>query len=805
MFNSLYLLNYNNYYNRMIKEERNLAAYLEYEVERVPATNFNPADGVNTVVENILLNEEAHPDYCIVTDTTDKIVSRWFVIEANRKRGGQWDLILHRDVITDYREMILEAPCFIEKATLEPSNPLILNQEDFQVNQIKTSETLLKDEYGCAWLVGYLNSAQSITGINISKVNQIADFVYIGEPTSWDYYKYSNLISESSPYYNSYKGITLSFCFFDVSSNGNHQLVQWDGNTNTYLGTRVTSDYLEEVVGEGGYIKYNSTTSQLEDFMAQVKSISETSDRLKFAIIPDYVGNITELQGKILQDDQYNYYSASVNAGLFTAKTKGQISIGSALAVALTNLATTITGLVPDKNICPTFQTGGLASYRINLTKIEDAYSATFDLNVAKNITDDIYRIIAIPYPDEGKYFQINGAVAEDGETNLNTIRMTRETAKNIATSIIKKGGGTGANTLVYDFQLLPYCPIRNQYAWETTDGGQTWGINIAGAPPSDGHYTPVGELGAVFEVKNPSFTFNIQHSIIVTDPKVENQCDKYRLCSPNWASVFEFNAAKNGGVNYFNVDCHYKPYTPYIHINPQFGLLYGVDFNDARGLILAGDFSIGSSSDAFINYELANKNYQLIFDRQIENLEIQQKYQKANEIVQAVSGSLTGSASGVAAGAMLGSVVPGLGTVVGAVAGGVIGGGFSIAGGVTDVIINNKLRREAIDYTKDQFGYNLENIQATPSTLSKVTAFNSNNKIYPVLEYYTCTPLERSAFRSKIKYNGMSVGIIDNLFWYIYDEPTYIKAQIIRLEKLDGDYHVANAIAKELNMGVFI
>lgn len=799
MFNTLYLLNYNNYYNRMIKEERTLADYREYEVDRVVSTNFNPADGVNTIIENVLLSDDAHPDYCIVSDSTGvDIVSRWFVIEANRKRGGQWDLVLHRDVITDYMEIIRMAPCFIEKATLDPSNPLILNQEDFQVNQIKTSETLLKDEYGCAWLVGYLNPEQSITNINISNVRQIENTELIGEPTAWEYYRYSSFVNEPEEYLNSYKSITLGFAFLDVSSNREHLLVEWDANTNTYQARKVTQNMVTDFAGEGGYIKYNSTTSQLEDFMAQVKSTAETNDRLKFAIIPDYEGNITELQGKILQDAQQNYYSVYLNEVSLPFETTGQISTGSSLAVALTNLATTVTGLAPDSNISLSFTGGGLATYTIKLTEIEDDYSASFDLNVAKNFTDDIYRIIAIPYPDEGKYFQINGAVAEDGETNLNTIRMTRETAKNIAASIVKKGGGTGANTLVYDFQLLPYCPIRNQYEWATADGGERWYINLDGNTPLAGHYTPVGELGVVFEVKSPSFTFNIQHSIIVTDPKVENQCDKYRLCSPNWASVFEFNAAKNGGVNYFNVDCHYKPYTPYIHINPNFGLLYGADFNDARGLILAGDFSIGSSSDAFINYELSNKNYQLIFDRQIENLEIQHKYQKIGEGVQAVSGTITGAVSGVAIGAMMGG---GVGAAIGGIAGGVT----SAAGGITDVAINNKLRREAIDYTKDQFGYNLENIQATPSTLSKVTAFNNNNKIYPVLEYYTCTTIEKAAFRRKLKYNGMSVGIIDKLFWYIHDEPTYIKAQIIRLEQLDEDFHVANAIAKELNMGVFI
>ena len=52
------------------------------------------------------------------------------------------------------------------------------------------------------------------------------------------------------------------------------------------------------------------------------------------------------------------------------------------------------------------------------------------------------------------------------------------------------------------------------------------------------------------------------------------------------------------------------QPYQPYIHLNPNFGSLYGEDFNDARGLILGGDFSIATLSNEWKNYETQNKNY---------------------------------------------------------------------------------------------------------------------------------------------------------------------------------------------------
>lgn len=50
-----------------------------------------------------------------------------------------------------------------------------------------------------------------------------------------------------------------------------------------------------------------------------------------------------------------------------------------------------------------------------------------------------------------------------------------------------------------------------------------------------------------------------------------------------------------------------------------------------------------------------------------------------------------------------------------------------------------------------------------------------------------------------------MSVGVIDKISNYLYEEPTYIKGKIIRLENTDIDYHEMNTIAEEINKGVFI
>ena len=218
----------------------------------------------------------------------------------------------------------------------------------------------------------------------------------------------------------------------------------------------------------------------------------------------------------------------------------------------------------------------------------------------------------------------------------------------------------------------------------------------------------------------------------------------------------------------------------------------------EGNGLILGGDFSLPQSSNAFENYKVNNKNYINIFDRQIENLEVNNAIQREREIWSAAGGAISGITSGATAGAMIG------GGPVGAVVGGLIGGAASTIAGVKDVQMSDRLRNEAIDYTKDQFGYQLGNIKAMPNSLAKNTAYTFNNKIFPFLEFYTCTDEERQALRDKIKYNGMTVMRIGTIAQFIQQERSYIKGQLIRID-LHEDTHLINQIASELNKGVFI
>ena len=406
------------------------------------------------------------------------------------------------------------------------------------------------------------------------------------------------------------------------------------------------------------------------------------------------------------------------------------------------------------------------------------------DENNRYHLKDAPYDMFAIPYSDKLS-IQI-----PKGGTN---VKISKTLAISLAQEIARK---LDAN--LYDMQLLPYCPFG---------GYDMVGLTMGLTDTNAKRYTAIKDSTNTVKAymiwcTASSGTKNIIMSDLVyyNNKKLDNQCDMYRLVSPNFCGQFEFNLAKNNtkSLDTFNVDFTYMPYNPYIHITPvPFSGLYGSDFNDARGLICGGDFSLARVTDAWQNYQLQNKNYQAIFNRQIDNMDVKHGMQMAEASVQAIAGSFQASAAGAVAGP------------VGAIVGGVLG----LAAGAADVGLQAAAYSENKSYAQDMHRYQLDNIRALPYSLSKTTAFTFNNKVFPILEYYTCTETEKAAIANEIANTGMTIGVVGNIGDYAYNEWSYrditsrgfIKGKLIRIEGLDEDYHLAQDIANEFNKGVYL
>lgn len=836
---TLHLLKYNNYYNRIVKRESSLSAYGTYQVKSEGAdvdTNGNSPviEGVNFVVGNFIDTTQVVnwggdvPDYLLAVED-NVIKSRWFVIYAEKTRGGQLLLHLHRDVIVDFYDVVVNAECFVEKAMLDDSDPMIFNSEDMTFNQIKRSETLLQDETRSAWIVGYCTSK---TDENIE-----ADFnAAVGADeavagiANYKYYKYSNLAGSSRQDLAGFPSI-IAYCVYatypgmgDVykvcfNSNGGQPCGEVQTTASGGTSNRTGYDHTSLVYSAGWNPTCRNTAltisssvpfTSVDKWVTAFKNYYST---LK-AQLPNYIPISSEAEtielngenGKIIYDSStQKYYQVSIekekNAWAETPIAAGNMydTFTAAYNIRAANYdaesghsvgdwkSKVMLGTTPNSSTFAVRTYG--AKYKVTLTALSGYGASGYNVKLGADryhLNDAPYDMFAIPYSDDLKIYK-NGA---------EILTANKLLAYQAVMALVRKYQSAG---YIYDVQLLPFCPVRNMI--------KPGGIFDIGDAPVD-YITSrntagiTTNIGVVVYASNSSDTFNIPFQITYANKKIAAMCDMHRLASPNFNGIFEFNAAMNDGVNYFNVDFTYKPFVPYIHINPDFGGLYGQDFNDSRGLICGGEFSLPAVADQWDTYELQNKNYQNIFDRQVQNMEIKNSVQREQELWGMAAGVLGAGAQAGIAGNMVGG---GLGAGVASV----VGVGASVAGGIRDYQLNQRLRSEALDYTKDMFGYQLGNIKALPYTLTRTTAFSYNNKIFPILEYFTCTDEEKRALESKIKYNGMTVMRIGKVVEFIREaQQGYVKARFIRQSDdypFAGDYHILEAVADELFKGVFI
>ena len=790
MFYAL-LMNYNNYFNRTYKRHNTLEQYIDASEGHILGVdkpyNFSITDGV-TMEHVFNVTETEEPNYLLLLEENEQrtIVSRWFVIDWTKVRGNQYKGLLRRDLLADNYETITNSPSFIEKGYVEPTDSAIFNKENMNFNQIKTRETLLKDDSNTAWIVGYIAKDHIALTDKTFTYNPEVDLTISGNHTDWTY---ANLVDGN-------EHITLN----PTSPNNNMRFVlRWLGsasedrrtefmfNSTSHSSYRVypaqVSDYWETNLASATQF-IDSNWYSLLDWNTCLNSVlvdnPSWASRDNFDYLSSLVGKKIQFQDGVytlgLTEDNDTYQDNWSYWG------SGQL-YNYLYGVVNDNLLNGITSTYRYPVAYRLF----IKKFRFTLTQVTNV-QGTYKYSIPQTtrlLNDAPYKMFCIPYCKDGQYlFQVN-------DTN-HRYTLDKDIMLTWSFSIATELGDS-----LYDLQILPYCPISNWRGNANVAGifSINKSENVDYTTLLDSENKVVGVCSWCDVSSKEQF---LTYPIEIIDYKLENECDMYRLCSPNYASAFEFNPAKNDGVEGYNVRYTYKPYQPFINVAPKFNRLYGKDFKDNRGLILSGDFSLPIVKDAWINYQLQNKNYALAFDRQIENLESNYSWQRAQGIANAVVGTIQGGATGAMSGALLGGGV-------GAVVGGVAGTAGSLAGGIADITMQQSLHNEAIDYTRDNFGYQLQNIQALPNTLNKVSSIISVSKLFPFVEYYTCTNEEKEALENKLKYNGFTIGRIGKIKDYLQgDTQTYVQGQLIRLEG-KFDTHIANEIANEFKKGWYI
>ena len=772
MKSTLYVLKYNNYFNRLFKRENSLSDYLTNDYLQYTDINFVPNDGVNT---GIILPIQDYNDYdYLLVVENNIIISRWFIVDSKRTRTNQYQLSLKRDTLVDYYDDIKDDYLYVDKAILPKSNTLIFNEENMSFNQIKKAEFPLKDTSGCAWICGYvaLPKADGTNTFNIDIKYSDKDYdLETASLTSWPFYKYVTS--------NSLTSVPLSRLFFDVKVNdsyiGGIMGTQGDGFW-AYQST-VTNPSTNYYVSTGKYLKPSDI---IYNFTKQASKVPyDLNSYLNILTKAEY-DSILALDGKRLKDTSSNtYYNISIVKDTNYVETDVTGTLKSTIDSNFDKTVATGTGDIKLHYL------GN--SVRIVLSQLKNA-TLKLDLSKSAVLEDAPYMMFCIPYGDSVRILPTSG----------DAYIMSKSVAINAGISIAKALG-----TQVYDVQLLPYNPMD----WIVKKG--TTNTLIDNDPTNELNHIKSGNetIGLIYWSTISNFTKiitkliykNTQEEDNITF-KVNSSTQLYRICSPNYNGYFDWNPRKNNqnfyddGTLSFNIDCTYKPYTPYIHVSPIFNnYMYGSDFRDSRGLICGGDFSLTIVNDSWSQYQITNKNYQNIFDREIQHLDFTNNIAKTQDILNAISATVTGGASGAVAGSVAGGPVTAIGTGLTAAA----SGAFM---GMADYYQNQAIRKEDKDYKIDMYNYQLGNIKAQPYSLTKVSSQSYNYKIFPFIEFYDCTDEEKLMMRNKIKYDGMTVQSIYKLSDFTTG---FLKGKPIRLSL--NAAHESVDIYNELSKGIYL
>ena len=787
---TIFALNYKNYLNRFADKEATLADYLAKDPSYFMQANvnFKLGDGVNTYQ---ILGTNNEYNYLLVVEG-DSILSRWYIMDTTYITKNQSRLTLQRDVVVDGWEALKNAPIYVDKGWVDYQDPLIFNTEGVGFNQIKKAEILLKDQYPCAWLVAYVATkleGQEFTPIEGAAINSDTqyDIEVQGNITEWEYYKYTinaNIVGPVQPLFsNTYNHL---FHVYTVGDRQIGEVIKHNFNESDSVGT-------ERIFNQDTTCESISTAQLRSKYPIYSKSINSQVNGQVSTVSTAFINNINALDGKIIRylDGGYKYSRISVKTR--TQHYKESYLSAGALYNSMKNWVEASGGTnINNKTL--SFETD-VTRYFIELIDITQNVSAKFTFDTSKQkLVDAPYYMVCMPYGD----FTLH---ITEGETSYNLPQNTKF-AMDLMNNFVFNG-----QSWIYDYQLLPYCPIN--------------GLSASGADIYVDNYTASSimkvmsgtELKSIvflakyskFSVQinmanNEAYNYLTKVETNAIERKVKSECELVRLCSPNGSNSFDFNPQMNDGFDYIQVDCTYKPYSPYIHVAPDFAGLYGDNFGDTRGLIVQGDFSLPTLTSQWKEYEINNKNYANVFNRETQSLEFQEQKRRTQAGWSVAAGVLTGAVSGATGAGLIGGPI---GAGVGAVG----GTAASLASGLADYHISKELYAEQMSLRSDRFNYSLDNIKARPNGLAKTSAFTNNNKIFPFLEFYTATDTEKEALRQKIRYEGMKLGVIGTISKYSHGpEPhTYFRGTLIRLENYSNDYHFINALTNELMMGIFV
>ena len=826
---TVYFYKFNNYYNRIVKRYDTIAGY-GTPMAKQENCNFVHGDGVNS---SFTFNKEVGftdtPDYVVVEDYKGNI-SRWYVTNSFKTRDRQDKLTLRRDLIADfYNDVLKHSPCLIRKGYInqEASNwPFLFNDEGVRYNKIKKEEIPIKDRSNCSYIVGFIAnnsfpSAATVTGT----IKENTYNYYYSDLNAFPFKNYvegagnnhsqSARIAKHNDFYGRVQ-YSLKFSIKTQTGNEEYNAEFFLNNGMFALPSGVNSIYSTEFNNSKVFYQ-NGTMSN--DVRLQGYTISgNVGDRYAerdavLSIYPNILKQKVNLNyykikdnSKIvlqLNENTYNdlneFVGKKIKIGNVIYDCSWGTEGGATRDVNYSNFPSSAWDDIAD----------GFNNYIPTSTELANrTYYGTRQARYYGDHKNYIYNDIRVICETEQKYLIFTAAGVDitttvDTPSNRTHLReqpfdmfmlinesnisykvgltsytSNHEVNMNMAQAICQ-AAGSGA----YDVQIVPFNPIPDTILADDSLNFLNYDVHAINDANNNvvGHYVLCSSADLKFTLEKDELKFN------PTDYKKDFNTRQYRLCSPNQEAMFEFSPAINDGIDTWEITANYRPFASYIKIQPTWGGLYGAfeyeGKTDFRGLVYNSSLCVTQLNDAWSNYVSNNKNFQQLFDNQIDTLTKQQDISLSAMEKTLGLRSFTG--------------MP-------------ISSVLRVIGGIKDIDMQRELNNIALSKMETDFKYQMDNIMSMPNTIKKLTNINGDTRNHPFIEIYECSDSEILSFENKIKWTGQTIMTTGFIWDYLeLNNETFVQADLIRLDlsrsEETADNHIAIEIANELEKGLYI
>lgn len=751
------------YTNRTIIDPTNNNSYRDIDY-----VNIDSPDTINGHIIYSLTPAESVPTYIVDQETNRK----YFVSGITQLRTGKFQLSLLRDMISENVSVWNSQEAYIEAGTATDYNKY--KRWDLPYTNTKISQERLNINGKSSFFVFYVNK-QNFTNdgvitednlrlqyatlpelnqdfdYQVSNLNEIPNYNYIGQKVG----KYTNITySIKLGFIENY--LIPRFRLVNFTKTTAEPVMEYSGTgisttvvDDTYFYTNcwdyVTSDNQNNMM----YDIFNTTNSYVNDYINNIDSSMFNITDTAISALQPYVGKTiyNNSDGKVYR----------LNLSIMNNPIQGTPN---------TNSLTQILNNTVDWFFADTFSSTSVANNApyLNVTATQILYNYTleeigtatsFDLNLIANqrkLPKSSVRCVNIV---------ANETITDEELSQALMLAQTNPQNTDDTTGRI------------IDIQYLPF-----QIATQVNEN-----IKISGQSMT-AQFLDLDDF--IFETNLPDLT------------NINKETDTIKIVSPSRASQYLFRPYDNNGNMQFNTKITLKPFTTVIYIRPSTQGLLINDWDDKDCLIIAEDFSLTTVTSQWTEYIYNNRNWQNAFERNIQGREFERSWER--QIEEQMKKSDAWNARNLSA--QKASTYTGNLPIISGIAG-AIGTAWKdsayMQAAELDRQYNEAMYQEGISLAREQFSYQIDNIQSQPLVPSKITTIDCKLLDGIYLEFYSTNPTELTAINNYYKYNGNRIDSYGQFqtYWGNFVRGKIIKSNNYTQPEL-------NELNRRLSMGIY-